>query len=171
MNPAFVPKPVVIRRTHDYLYIRNFEADRWPTGGPEYISSNKTNHGDVDACPTKAFLVANQENMPGYYDLNFGKRPSEELYEVHTDPGQIKNLANDPSYSEVREDLSQKLLEYLRETGDPRVEGKDPWKEHIYHQASGYGSTYNMSLPEHERERAKLRPSNHPDQKFRNQNK
>ena len=49
------------------------------------------------------------------------------------------------------------------ETEDPRIEGKDPWKDYIYHQANGFGSTYNRSLPEHERARAILRPSNHPE--------
>jgi len=48
------------------------------------------------------------------------------------------------------------------ETEDPRIEGKDPWKDYVYHQATGFGSTYNRSLPEHERARALLRPSDHP---------
>ena len=66
-------------------------------------------------------------------------------------------------YAEIKEDLSIKLVEYLTETEDPRVEGKDPWKDYIYHQANGFGSTYNRSLPEHDRARAILRPSNHPE--------
>ena len=150
-------------RTHDYLYIRNFEPDRWPTGGPEFISSNKTFHGDVDACPTKTFIVENQKTMPGYYELNFGKRPAEELYDVSTDQWQVNNLADNPDYFDIKKDLSGKLIEYLRKTEDPRIEGKDPWKDYIYHQAEGFGSTYNKSLPDHERARAKLRPSNHLD--------
>ena len=154
-------------RTHDYLYISNFEPDRWPTGGPEFISSNKTVHGDVDACPTKAFIVGNRETMPDMYELNFGKRPAEELYDVRRDPGQINNLAYDAAYSDIKEDLSIKLIEYLRETEDPRIDGKDPWKDYIYHQANGFGSTYNRSLPEHERARAKLRPSDHPENRQR----
>jgi len=59
------------------------------------------------------------------------------------------------------------LMKYLKETKDPRIEGKDPWKDYIYFQANGFGSTYNKSLPNHERERAKLRPSDHPEQKIR----
>jgi len=155
-------------RTHDYLYIRNFESGRWPTGGPDFISSNKTIHGDVDACPTKAFIVENHDALPGYYTLNFGKRPAEELYDVHNDPGQVNNLAGDPEYKDIREELSGKLTEYLTETEDPRIQGWDPWQDYTYHQQSGFGSTYNKSLPEHERARAKLRPSNHPDRKIEN---
>lgn len=82
-----------------------FKPERWPTGGPEFISSNKTEHGDVDACPTKAFIIKNRKTMPLYYGLNFGKRPGEELFDIHNDPGQINNLANDPDYSEEKEDL------------------------------------------------------------------
>jgi N-sulfoglucosamine sulfohydrolase len=155
-------------RTHDYLYIRNFEPDRWPTGGPNFRSSNKTAHGDVDACPTKAYILENKNAFPEYYDLNFGKRPAEELYEVHSDPGQINNLANNPEYAKIKEAISKQLTDYLKETNDPRIEGKDPWQNYIYHQTSGFGSTYNKSLPAHERERAKLRPSDHPTSKLNN---
>jgi len=167
-RPEGATYPARAIRTHEYLYIRNFEPDRWPTGGPDFISSNKTNHGDVDACPTKAFIIKNQGKMPEFYDLNFGKRPAEELYEIHKDPGQINNLALNPDFFEIKNDLAKNLVEYLKETNDPRIEGKDSWKDYIYFQANGFGSTYNKSLPAHERERAKLRPSDHPDQKFRN---
>lgn len=150
-------------RTRDYLYIRNFKADRWPTGGPDFISSNKTTHGDVDASPTKSFILENKEKFPEFYQLNFGKRAAEELYDVQRDPGQIHNLMKDPAYAGIGKELWQKLSEYLQKTGDPRVEEKDSWQDYTYHQENGYGSTYNKSLPLPERERAKLRPSDHPD--------
>jgi uncharacterized sulfatase len=149
-------------RTHDYLYIRNFEPESWPTGGPDFISSNKTNHGDVDACPTKAFIIENQESLSIYYELNFGKRPAEELYDIQNDPDQINNLAYSTDFADVKKELSERLTGYLKKTNDPRIEGKDPWQNYIYHQTTGFGSTYNKSLPDHERERAKLRPSDHP---------
>lgn len=152
-------------RTRDFLYIRNFEPERWPTGGPEFISSNKTTHGDVDASPTKTFILENKDNMPEFYRLNFGKRAEEELYDIHNDPGQIHNLAEDPAFSETRKDLAAKLTDYLNKSGDPRIEGKDPWKDYIYHQENGYGSRYNRALPASERDRARLRPSDHPDLK------
>lgn len=166
-RPGGATYPSRAIRTHDYLYIRNFEPDRWPTGGPEFISSNKTVHGDVDACPTKAFIVKNEKTMPDFYELNFGKRPAEELYDVRNDPGQIHNLAAKADHFDIKEDLSKRLTQYLKETQDPRVEGNDPWVAHVYHQSTGFGSTYNKALPDHERARAKLRPSDHPENKFR----
>lgn len=162
-RPEGVTYPSRAIRTRDYLYIRNFEPQRWPTGGSEFISSNKTTHGDVDASPTKTFILENREHLPELYWLNFGKRAEEELYDVRKDPGQIHNLINDPACIETRKDLQAKLIDYLEKTGDPRMEGKDPWKDYIYHQENGYGSRYNIALSAPERERAKLRPSDHPD--------
>jgi uncharacterized sulfatase len=162
-RPEGATYPCRAIRTHDFLYIRNFEPDRWPTGGPLFISSNKTVHGDVDACPTKAFLVEHRDSLPHFYQWNFGKRPREELYDVRNDPGQIKNLADHPDYVQIKNDLADRLSAYLRMTNDPRIEGKDPWRNYIYHQENGFGSTYNRSLPKHRRTRARLRPSDHPD--------
>ncbi len=153
-------------RTKDFLYIRNFEPDRWPTGGPDFISSNKTTHGDVDASPTKSLIVQHQKEFNFFYQLDFGKRLSEELYDVHKDPAELHNIANDPAYKEIKEKLSQQLEAYLRKTNDPRIEGKDPWQNYVYYQETGFGSTYNKSLPEYERARAKLRPSDHPDLQY-----
>lgn len=164
-RPDGATYPMRAIRTQDYLYIRNFKPDRWPTGGPDFISSNKTTHGDVDACPTKSFILENQKNYPEIYELNFGKRPPEELYDVRNDPGQMHNLAVEPGYKNITDSISSLLTEYLKKTNDPRIEGKDPWQNYIYHQESGFGSTYNKALPEPERERAKLRPSDHPDLK------
>ncbi|MEZ5363610.1 MAG: sulfatase [Bryobacterales bacterium] len=150
-------------RTKDYLYIRNFEPDRWPTGGPDFVSSNKTFHGDVDACPTKTFMVEHREEFPGEYALGFGKRPSEELYVIADDPGQVRNLADEPALADQKQQLRARLEAYLRETGDPRIEGQDHWQSYIYRQTIGFGATFNQALPEEEREAARGRGSHKPE--------
>ncbi|MFY0651011.1 MAG: sulfatase [Cyclobacteriaceae bacterium] len=159
-RPDGATYPVRAIRTKDYLYLRNFEPDRWPTGGPSFWSSNRTYHGDVDACPTKSFIIENMSQYPKEYDLNFGKRPLEELYKIADDPGQINNLANDPEYAEIKNQLWNDLSEHLKKTGDPRINGEDPWQAITYHQTNGFGAMYNMSLPEHEKNRHSLRPGN-----------
>lgn len=161
-RPNGATYPVRAIRTRDYLYMRNYEPDRWPTGGPTFVSSNRTFHGDVDACPTKSFMVdpVNQKKYPREYQLCFGKRPAEELYKIADDPGNVKNLADDPAYQEIKKELAGKLEAHLKKTGDPRMEGKDPWQAYIYHQTDGFGATYNMSLPKHIRDRHALRPGN-----------
>ncbi len=57
------------------------------------------------------------------YDLSFGKRPAEELYDCRKDPEQLVNVAEDPDYTEVKSELSALLLEQLEITRDPRVVG------------------------------------------------
>ena len=36
------------------------------------------------------------------YELSFGKRPAEELYDCRKDPGQLVNLAGDPDYADIK---------------------------------------------------------------------
>ena len=162
-RPEGATYPARSIRTKEYLYIRNFEPDRWPTGGPEFVSSNKTFHGDVDACPTKTFMVERREEFPAEYELGFGKRPAEELYSVADDPGQVRNLAEDPAYSDKKRGLSERLEAYLRETGDPRIEGRDPWQAYYYRQTIGFGATFNEALPEAERQAARDRDTHKPE--------
>ncbi len=145
--------PIRAIRTHEYLYIRNFAPDRWPTGGPSFISSNKAPHGDIDDGPFKDFMLSTetQKSFPFEFDLAFGKRPLEELYHVRTDPYQIRNLANNPEFIEIKQKLWQQLQNYLRQTSDPRIEGKDPWQAYIYRQIDGFGASFNFSLSDAER--------------------
>jgi N-sulfoglucosamine sulfohydrolase len=147
-------------RTREYLYIKNYAPDRWPTGGPDFVSSNKTSHGDVDAGPTKRFMIQtdNMQRFEDEYVLSFGKRPAEELYKIANDPDQVNNLAQDEQYAETRDRLSTMLDSHLKKTGDPRLHGEEPWQDYIYHQYGAFGTNYNKSLPEDERRRARLRP-------------
>lgn len=161
-RPDGATYPVRTLRNREFLYMVNYYPERWPTGGPEFVSSNKTFHGDVDACPTKTYLVdpANQKKYAREYELCFGKRPAEELYEIAADPDQVNNLASDPKYSETRQKLRSELDAYLTTTNDPRMAGEEPWQDYVYHQTTGYGATYNKSLPGTEREEAGRRPGN-----------
>jgi uncharacterized sulfatase len=158
-RPGGATYPIRAIRTHDYLYIRNFQPNRWPTGGPEFISSNKAPHGDIDDGPFKNFMLLDQTRIkfPLAFQVGFGKRPLEELYDVHADPHQINNLADDPEMAKVKHELWARLEAYLRETDDPRIEGKDPWREYIYRQVDGFGATYNLSLSEEQRIAARAR--------------
>ena len=140
-------------RTHDYLYVRNFEPDRWPTGGPEFISSNKAPHGDIDDGPFKDYMLRpeTRRDFPREFELSFGKRPLEELYDCEADPHQMHNLAGDPEHDAVREKLWARLESALRESGDPRIEGRDPWQGYAYRQVDGFGATFNQTLSDAER--------------------
>jgi N-sulfoglucosamine sulfohydrolase len=133
-RPNNATYPIRAIRTRDFLYIRNFEPDRWPTGGPDFISSNNTYHGDVDAGATKTFMVLeeNQKKYAKEYLLSFGKRPKEELYKISIDGDQVNNLAGNRAYDKVKKELSASLTKYLTETGDPRIRNEDSWQGYSY---------------------------------------
>jgi len=117
--------PVRAIRTDRYLYLRNYEVERWPAGTPNWQQAFKDRGwlGDCDGGPTKFYLVANQDLDAAhrrYYDLCFAKRPAEELYVLADDPDQVNNVAADPAYADVKSRLAARLTDYLRTTADPR---------------------------------------------------
>lgn len=135
--------PARMIRTKDYLYIRNDEPDRWPAGTVR-IKTNEGHYGDVDNSPTKNVLIEQRETFPRLFDLSFGKRPAEELYDCNKDPDQVTNLAADPAYRELLKDLSLRLDQRLKATGDPRATGQEPqWDQMPY-----YGNNRWKVLPE-----------------------
>ena len=115
-------------RTDKHLYIRNYEADRWPAGTPDYEKSQAPNAwlADCDNSPTKWFLWEHRKDptLKKYYDLSFAKRPAEELYDLAKDPGQVVNVAVEPDYVRIRKALAVRLTQGLIATGDPRIEGR-----------------------------------------------
>ena len=129
------PYPQRAIRTDGHLYIINFEPDRWPMGdGPGYGRAEDTMpplqrlredtfsaFGDLDASPTKAWVVMHRDEDPSSFDYAVGKRPMFELYDIAADPHCMKNLASDPQHQATRETLHQRLMAELRTTGDPRV--------------------------------------------------
>lgn len=128
--------PMRAVRTHDHLYIRNVEPDRWPAGDPDYEHPGQGLYGDVDRCATKTWMLERRDDpaVRPLFDLAFGKRPAEELYDLRADPFQMRNLAADPRQEGVKADLAADLDRHLRATGDPRATGGDPtWDRDPYH--------------------------------------
>src|SRR5690606_21108987 len=115
------------------LYIRNYEPDRWPAGDPDFNSPHQGLYGDVDKGASRTFLLENKERFPKEFELCFGKRPAEELFEPAHDPGQIRNLADDPAFQEKKQELKAKLEGYLAATDDPRGRGESPWDDNPYY--------------------------------------
>ena len=131
----FSPYPQRAIRTRDFLYIINFRPDRWPLGDPyrldqdnqptaeELTEETRVSHPDEDAGPTKAWLVGvrNDPTWRMYYELAYGRRPRDELYDLRADPDQTRNVAAEPRYAADRQRLEMRLLQELHETGDPRL--------------------------------------------------
>ncbi|MFO0824380.1 MAG: hypothetical protein U0792_14910 [Gemmataceae bacterium] len=69
-----------------------------------------------------------------FFDYAFAKRPAEELFDLRTDPDQMKNLAADPAHEATRKKLAEQLTKILTDAGDPRVVEKDcPLRETAVH--------------------------------------
>lgn len=135
-----LPYPQRAIRTDRYLYIRNFKPDRWPMGtgpgmgepdGPmpsfEKLRENTfAAFADLDASPTKAWIVTKRKDnteAEEAFEIGFGLRPGEELFDLKNDPDCMNNLAGQSEYAEVQQKLKQRLMKILKETGDPRVTG------------------------------------------------
>ena len=83
----------------------------------------------VDGGPIKDVLINNKVSQPYYYKLAIGKRPEYELYDVKADPYNMDNLAEDPLYQDVLDELKSQLFQYLELRQDPRITGKqDLWQ-------------------------------------------
>ena len=131
----YSPYPQRAIRTADHVLIINFRPERWPLGDPYHLQDGKTpsnedlehnsrsTHADVDAGPTKRWLVSVRETpeWKAHYDWVYGKRPKYELYDLKADPHETKNLADDPACASVKADLEKRLLAELVRTGDPRL--------------------------------------------------
>ena len=113
--------PVRAIRTDDYLYVRNFIPKRWPVGNPEYGYLN------CDNSPTKEVIIElkNDKILRKFYEMNFGKRPFEELYAIQKDPDCVNNLAEKIDYKKLKDSLWINLKKKLVEQQDPRILGKD----------------------------------------------
>ena len=134
---GYLPYPQRSLRTRDFIYIVNFEPDRWPMGDPKGLDDPSTPapdfetlayntfvaYADLDASPTKAWMIHHREDhdVEPLYELAFGKRPREELYDLNEDPHYMNNVAYDPAYANVRSQLEGRLLAVLTEQDDPRL--------------------------------------------------
>ena len=78
---------------------------------------------DMDASPTKVFLMANRDAWPKHFDYAFANRPAFELYDLKADPDQLNNVASNRDYKADFQRLSKRLMRILKETRDPRVMG------------------------------------------------
>jgi len=104
--------PIRAIRTKKWKYIKNFAPLDFLFEIPD----------DVIESPTaKAWL----KEHPEYHT----PRPKEELYNLINDPMEIKNLAGDLQYHTVKQELGKKLLDWLKMTNDPILEGNSLTKD------------------------------------------
>ncbi|HEX8102581.1 MAG TPA: sulfatase [Solirubrobacteraceae bacterium] len=103
-HAAYEPQRAI--RTGRHKYIRRFGERETP------VLPN------IDDGPAKDELVAH----------GFGQRrlPREALYDLIFDPGEAENLVHDPDSVEILIELRERLDAWMRETGDPLLDGPVP---------------------------------------------
>lgn len=97
----------------DYDPIRSIRTERW-----KFIINFEFNM--VYDCPADIqmgaiFLSSVEEYM--------GCRDRMELYDLDADPWEQSNLAKDPAYAEIKQELQEQLLGWMKETDDPLLDG------------------------------------------------
>jgi len=133
-RPDNLGYPARAIRTVDYLFILNFKPDLWPAGDPAPSAAKAGTSGedeksmwpgfhDIDNSPTKVMLIENQKKYPQFFKLGYEKRPAEELYNIKDDAACLKNLAADPKFQQIKNDLRKMLENDLKAQGDPRMTG------------------------------------------------
>ncbi len=128
---------------HDnWMYVRNFEPERWPAGNPE------TGYLDCDAGATKTFILDahRKDAADKFWALCFGLRPGEELYNLKTDPDCIDNMAGKPEIAALQAKLRAKMESELRAQGDPRMEGRGHVFNEYLHANKGHVGFYERFM-------------------------
>jgi len=98
------------------LYVHNFETNRWPGGNPE------TGYLDTDGSPTKTEVLESRflPDEKHFWQLCFGKLPTDQLFDVRQDPNCISNVAANVSFAALR----KQLFDELKQQKDPRMFGE-----------------------------------------------
>ncbi len=130
MERHVYPNPSRALRTAEVLYIRNFDPAGWKSGevdgqNPTYDFSSQawpTGPGafsfNIDPSPSKQAMRHDRGSAAS--KLSFAVRPREELYDLKSDPDQLRNIAGDPERSEQLLRLRARLEAALKSSQDPR---------------------------------------------------
>jgi N-sulfoglucosamine sulfohydrolase len=102
-----------------FLYLSNYNPERWPSGNPE------TGYLNCDGSPTKSTILDMRRSGKSveFWKLCFGKRGDEELYALSDDPACVKNLAVNAAYNAQKRTLHDQLYLELLDQDDPRAYG------------------------------------------------
>lgn len=98
-------------RTDEFRYIRNFHTDR-----PLYQLQYRQ---DYATFRNLRELLQAQQLSPLQASYHAGKlRPAEELYQLASDPEQLVNLADNPSFAAVLQHHRDLLSQWVNQTDD-----------------------------------------------------
>ena len=107
-------------RTKQYKYIRNFFPE-FP-----YTQTNLYKIREYPVLTLMKVLYAQGKLTQDQAHFMAPFRPHEELYDLSNDPHEIHNLANDPKYNSILEDLRAQLNEWIKQTKDQGENTESP---------------------------------------------
>ncbi|HEY5315312.1 MAG TPA: heparan N-sulfatase, partial [Pirellulales bacterium] len=77
---------------------------------------------DLYDSPTWQGVLKRGDSMYGQRSVQaYIQRPRHELYDLQSDPGELKNLAADPQHADLLKKLQTKVRDWQTRTGDPWV--------------------------------------------------
>jgi len=99
-------------RNKDFLLIKNFKPQLAWQGPADSVRS-----------PSHQDLLGRQKDnnhrlTPAQADVLLAPRPQTELYQTSTDPHQLHNLAGQPEYESIQQQLTDALNQWMEETHD-----------------------------------------------------
>ena len=105
-------------RTDKFRYLRNYFPDR-----PMLQAQYRDNRPPV----LELKRLRQEGKLTPYQEKHwFGKRPTEELYDLAQDPHQFNNLASDPAYHKELKGHRNLLDQWIKDTGDQGQKPEDP---------------------------------------------
>ncbi|MFN4258480.1 MAG: sulfatase [Gemmataceae bacterium] len=110
-------------RGERFKYIRNFLPQR------PHLQPNRYKDDKAIIQSLRALHAAGKLNELPERLLFAPTRPAEELYDLQSDPFELKNLAVDPKYRKTLEELRQRLEQWMEATND---HGRQPESAAMY---------------------------------------
>lgn len=125
-----------IGRGSDYYGIRAIVSDKYRyiwNLTPEVEFRNNINNGGKYAGKWYALWEEKAEDSAFAKNLilKYRKRPKEELYDVINDKWCTNNLADNPKYEQIKNELHKELLQWMEECGDKGQETELKAFEHM----------------------------------------
>lgn len=124
-------------RTRDFKYIVNDVPE-----APLYLRLNYRENVPMMADMRRMFEGGELSPLQASYFET--PRPAEELYDLRSDPDEVRNLAADPAYADVKRDLATQLAAWRTRVGDP---GRMP-EDQMIRSAWGAASQPKTAKPE-----------------------
>jgi hypothetical protein len=127
---------------NNMLYLLNYEIGRWPGGDPV------TGYLDCDGGATKTFILNAKRDgsQPKFWELCFGKRVAEELYDLSKDGDCLINLVGKRKHEKLLKELRTQMEAELKKQGDPRMFGKGAEFDRMPHASEATRDFYNRFM-------------------------